>query len=331
MRTLLSLLIGGSLLLATVWAFGAINIDGPFASGTANLSLAVVWFAAITTALVFLPKRRRKFFAWFLGIAVVAIPWSRIEPSNDRDWKADWRKTGWTTIEGDVVTLYEFRNFDYTLDGSVLENWERRTVHLSNLKALDYFHVPFGGDLIAHPLLSFDFGEDGHVVLSIETRREVGESYSEIGGLYKMFELQYLFGDERDLIRVRSNLREEPVHLYRAALTREQAKTIFLESVAVQNQLKEQPRWYNVITANCTTSLRAQTAAERRDPFDIRLLANGRLDELFYERNVLVSGKSDSKLPFEDLREQALINEDALEAHDAPNFSERIREGRIGF
>ena len=45
---------------------------------------------------------------------------------------------------------------------------------------MDHFHVPFGGDLIAHPILSFDFGPDGHEALSVETRREVGEAFTEM-------------------------------------------------------------------------------------------------------------------------------------------------------
>lgn len=46
------------------------------------------------------------------------------------------------------------------------------------------------GDLLAHPMLCFDFGEDGRVVLSGETRREVGEPFSAFGGFYKMFVLR---------------------------------------------------------------------------------------------------------------------------------------------
>jgi hypothetical protein len=249
-----------------------------------------------------------------------------IRPSNERDWQQDWRKTGWAEIDGDTVMFHNFRNFDYTPDGEVTERWETRTVHLSNLRALDVFLDKFGGELIAHPIVSFDFGPDGFVALSVETRREKGEAYSEFGGLYKMFELQYVFGDERDLVRVRTNVRKEPVYLYRVKISPERLRQRFHDCVKVLNELHDRPRFYNVLTANCTTSLRAQTPKGRRMPFDSRMLANGRLDELAYEWGSIETGG----LPFPELQEQALINDLAQGAHDDPAFSTRIREGRAG-
>ncbi len=225
------------------------------------------------------------------------------------------------------LSFHSFRSFDYGIDGSVTEHWETRKVHLRNLKGMDYFHVAFGGDLIAHPILSFDFGPDGRIALSVETRRELGEDYSEIGGLYKMFELQYLWGDERDFIRVRTNVHNEPVYLYRTALTPEETLFVLLDSIRETNWLKEQPRLNNVITANCTTSLQAQTLEFRNAPFDIRMLANGRLDELVYEKG----GFLGEDLPFAEMRQRAFVNPAAQAAHDDGEFSTRIREDRPGF
>ena len=79
---------------------------------------------------------------------------------------------------------------------------------------------------MAHPMLSFDFGDEGHVLLSIETRKETHESFSAIGGIYKMFELQYIFGDEADFVRVRTNIRDEPCYIYRTSTTPEDAKKL---------------------------------------------------------------------------------------------------------
>jgi hypothetical protein len=254
------------------------------------------------------------------------VPWLAIRPRQDRDWQTNWAKTGWVERSGDALTFHNFRNFDYTPDGEVTERWETRTVHLSNLRALDVFLDKFGGELIAHPIVSFDFGPDGFVALSVETRREKGEAYSEFGGLYKMFELQYVFGDERDLVRVRTNVRKEPVYLYRVKISPERLRQRFHDCVKVLNELHDRPRFYNVLTANCTTSLRAQTPKGRRMPFDSRMLANGRLDELAYEWGSIETGG----LPFPELQEQALINDLAQGAHDDPAFSTRIREGRAG-
>ncbi len=314
-------------LACSVWAYGAIVFNGPLVPGSGNTVLAVLWvILAIVAVILAKGGARRRSLAWGICFLAVYLPWMAIRPSNDREWRQDWRETGHVDVNGDTLTFHGFRNFDYTRDGGITERWVSRTVRLSNLQGLDFFLDRFGEN-IAHPMLSFDFGPDGHVVLSIETRREEGESYSEFGGLYKMFELQYLFGDERDLVRLRTNIRNEPVHLYQTKLSEKRVADILMESIAAANALYKKPRFYNVMSANCTTSLRVQTPVESRHPFDIRLLLNGDLDELVFDRGGFLTGG----LPFPLLRKQALINPAAQAAHEDLEFSDRIREGRVGF
>lgn len=317
----------GVYLLSMLWAVGAIYFDGPLGRDHGNAWMAGIWAVFTGSLLIVTRRRRTRFLIWLIAFLVVLVPWMGIQASNDREWSAEWAKTSWVEFEGAELTFHNVRNFDYPRDGSVRERWESRRYRLSKLSGVDYFQVNFGGDLIAHTMLSFDFGADGRLVLSVETRRESGEPFSKIGGFYKMFELQYLWGDERDLVRVRTNLRDEPVYLYRTRLTAEQALYMLLDSVRETNRLKERPRFYNLITANCTTSLLAQTLELRESPFDIRMLANGRLDQLIYEKNGFISGGRS----FNDMRRQAFINEAAKAAHDDAEFSRRIRSGRPGF
>ena len=309
--------------LVTLWAFGAIYYDGPLSIGYANGALGAVWFCALIGALIRWSGAWRRRAIWAGGIAVVVVPWLFIQPSHDRPWQAPWQVMGTVEIDGDLVTIHGFRNFDYALDGTVTERWESRTVRLSNLRGVDLFLSAFMGKKIAHSMLSFDFGPDGHVALSVETRREVGEAFSDLGGLYKMFELQYIFADERDLIRVRTNIREEPVYLYRGMITPGEARSSFRQIAEYANEIAREPRFYNIISANCTTSIYAQVPASRRTRLDYRLLLNGRLDELLYEQGSLRT----EGLSFQDLRRASLINEVALDAHDDPEFSKRIRAG----
>jgi hypothetical protein len=117
------------------------------------------------------------------------------------------------------------------------------------------------------------------------------------------------------------------VYLYRTALTPEQTLFLLLDSIRETNQLRERPRFYNAISANCTTSLQAQTLELRKAPFDIRMLANGKLDELIYEKG----GFRGDGLPFAEMRDRAFINPAAQAAHEDADFSFRIRVGRPGF
>ncbi|MFZ0614840.1 MAG: hypothetical protein WAN16_00105 [Chthoniobacterales bacterium] len=87
------------------------------------------------------------------------------------------------------------------------------------------------------------------------------------------------------------------------------------------------PRWHNAITANCTTTIRSQRSIAARGAWDLRILLNGQIDEMFYQRGLLSTGG----LPFGELKQRALINGAAKESDQDPAFSRRIRAGRPGF
>ncbi len=332
-----SRLLAALLAVCGVWCFGAVYFDGPW-PGTGNLVLALVWATVFLGAWLRPPARLlggrgRRFGRRWPALAlllVVMAPWAMIQPSNERDWQPEFGRTGHGEVGDDgTVTLHEVRNFEWKSRDEAVERWETRSFRLDKLRGVDLVFDAFMGDVLAHPMLSFDFGEDGRVVLSAETRREVGESFSALGGFYKMFELQYLFGDERDFIRLRTNIRRQPVYLYRLRGDLGMWREFFLTTVDEMNQLREEPAFYNVITHNCTTSLYALLPAEDRGRWDWRVLVNGRLDELLWRRGVLASGQTWSD--FDSFRELSRINQRAQEADDAPDFSERIRHGVPGF
>lgn len=311
--------------LGLLYLFGLIIYDGPaVAFSLGNWLLAGAWLGlAIYSWIHFRQLRFLKRVGVLAGLAVlVLIPWSFISASNDREWKPEFAQTGWVEQKSDVVTFHNYRDFIYHDDGSIEERWLTKTFRLSNLQGVDLFHDAFGGDLVAHPILSFDFGEEGRVVLSIETRREKGESFSIFGGLYKMFELQYLFGSERDFVGVRTRIRKEPVFHYHLHSDPEIARKLLLDSIQAQNELKSQPRFYNVITANCTTSLRAQSH-QKKMPLDYRMLLNGRFDELLHENGVIAPDEND----FEEVRKNAYLNPraEAADWSTEEGFSEGIR------
>ena len=174
---------------------------------------------------------------------------------------------------------------------------------------------------MAHPILSFDFGDQGHLCFTIETRQQRGQTYSSLGGFYRQFELIYIAADERDVVRVRTNFRKKTdVYLYRLRTAPEHPRAYFLDYVRRLNELRVQPEWYNAMTNNCTTNIRTQRAASDRLAWNWRLLVNGYADELLYERGAL--GHS---LPFAELKRLAHINSRARAANGAPDFSDRIR------
>jgi hypothetical protein len=313
-------------LLLALWTFGAIRFDGPL-PGRGNLALGSAWLAVVAAALWRVRPGLRKALAVLALGCLVWIPWLALPASKERDWKPEVARTARAVVEGDVVTLHDVRDFDWREGGEATERWETRRLRLSELRGIDLFLTHWGSPWIAHPIVSFDFGPDGRVAFSIETRPERGESYSAVAGFFKQFELIYVVADERDVVRLRTNHREgEDVYLYGFVVAPERARGRFLEYVARVNELHERPEWYNALTDNCTTSIRAQRAASDRAPFDWRLILNGKIDEWLHELGALRGG-----LPFPELKQRAHINPQARAADRDADFSERIRAGVPGF
>jgi hypothetical protein len=315
----LTIAIGLLLLLWSLWAFGALWFDFPIA---AMRPWAAGGFVVIGVVFLFRFKPRwRAMAALAAANQLVMAWWLTLRPQQDRDWKPEVAQTPYAVVEGDVVTFHQVRNFEYRSEDDFTPNYEMRRLDLRKLRGVDVFLNYWGSPYMAHPILSYDFGEDGRICFSIETRPEKGETYSALGGLYRRFELIYIVADERDVVRLRSNFRKgEDVYLYR--LKADHAKASFMEYVKIVNELHERPRWYNAITNNCTTAIRQQRASERRAAWDWRMLVNGFGDELLYER-----GAIDRSMPFAELKRVSHINEQAKAAGDAEDFSERIRVG----
>jgi hypothetical protein len=315
------LTIGGLvLLLATGWAMGALYFDLPVKSLRAPV--AIIYGGALLATLILARKRARGMAIVAIGFAVVLAWWLTLKPRQDRDWKPEVAALGSAVIEGDRITIHNVRNFDYRSEQDFTPRYETRSYDMQKLRGVDLFVTYWGSPAIAHPILSFDFAEDGRLCFSIETRSQRGQSYSAIGGLYRQFEQIYIAADERDVIRLRSNYREgEDVYLYRFKATPQTARGAFLEYIRTLNELHERPRWYNAIKNNCTTAIRQQRTAAERAPWDWRMLANGYADEMLYERRTI----DRLGLSFDELKRRSHINSRARAANDAPDFSERIR------
>jgi len=175
-------------------------------------------------------------------------------------------------------------------------------------------------------MLSFGFEGGAYVCFSIETRKEVGEEYSALKGFFKQYELTYIIGDERDLVRLRTNYRGEDVYLYRLNASMELARHIFLDYLKEINSLKEQPEWYNALTSNCTTNIRSHAAPYNPNArLDWRIIVNGYIDEMIYEQNLM-----DRRLSFPVLKKACHINERARIAGDGSLFPQLIRQGLPG-
>jgi hypothetical protein len=304
------------LVLVTAWCAMALFFVPPAEfRNPAGITFLILIFASL-----FSSKHRKK-LVWGLCFAVIAWHLS-LKPTNYRDWSADNMKIPSITIEGDKISVKNVRNFKYVTEDNFTPIFDDREYDLSKIESVDLVVVYWGMKAIAHTMLSFGFKDGQYLTFSVETRKAVGAQYSALKGFFKVYELIYIAGDERDLIRVRSNFRKEDVYLYRLVTPPGRARKIFLDYIQKADRLDDTPEFYNALDDNCTTNLFKHF--EDVNPalkFDYRVLLNGYIDEMTYEL-----GGFKTKLPFPEYKKISLINDLALEAHDSPDFSKIIRK-----
>ena len=304
------------------WASLALYF-GPLASIAGAVVLAIATLVATSST-----ARRlgswTPILLWGLLFSTFLWFWNGVEPSNDRKWQGDVALLPYAEIEGDKVTIHNVRNFEYWTELDYTAHYYTKTYDLNELDEVDLIAVYWMGDAIAHIMVSFGFAGRDYVTMSIETRKEEGESYDTIRGFFKQYELTYIVGDERDPIRLRTNFRKNPpedVFLYRTGISKENARRLFLDYLRQVNELKNHPEFYNTATTNCTTNIYRHTLVNPGDhSFSWKILLSGYAPDYAYERGVL-----DSSLPFAELRKRSHINAAAHAADKAPDFSQLIR------
>ena len=322
------LLLGLLIVLAGGWGVLAITFAGPpnatlrncLAGGFAIASLAAL------VALGFSRWRGLTLVAYLILFAGLLVWWWRVEPSNQRDWQTDVAVLPYATIDGDRVTVHNIRNFDYRSETDYTPAWYDKTFDLNKLEGVDLVASYWMGPAIAHTFLSFAFEGGDHLAVSIETRKEKGEGYSTIKGFFRQYELFYVVADERDVIRLRTNFRQDPpeqVYLYRLQGSLENGRRLFLEYLHGMNALKDQPEFYNTLTTNCTTQiwLSARVNTEHI-PFSWKILASGYVPQYLYENGRL----EDNGPSFDEVQRRALINARANAVDSPLDFSARIRD-----
>jgi len=311
------------LILIQLWVWGcfALFFSGPDPEWL-KISLSIFFGLTLPTAFFFGKSFVKSLILCMVTLTILMVWWQTLVPLNTRDWAADVAQISHGEMQGDKLIMYNVRNFFYTSETDVIENWETREYDLTKLQGLDLFVSYWASDHIAHTIMSWDFGEDGHLAISIETRKEKTEEYSAVKGFFKQFELSYVAADEKDIIKLRTHHRNERVYLYRLLAEKKGVRVLLDNYLAEMNQLVKKPKFYNAFSRNCTTTIRLHANAIQPDrslPLDWRIILSGHLDEFLYERKSI-----SQKLPFEELRALSRINEQTKN-DSKDNYSEVIR------
>ena len=311
------------LLVVWLWTLGAAYYmaGGP----RSGLGTPVAAGFVLGTALVLLLARRRALWC-LLGAWAIGLVWIlTVCPSNDREWPEELARTPSATFDGDRVTIRNIRDFRYRSPEDFDARYYDKTFDLGKLNSADLVICYWDGNTaIAHTMLSFGFEGQDYVCLSVETRKEKGEVWGGLPGIYKQFEVIYILGDERDLINLRTSYRKEDVYVYRIRIEPPLIRQYFELVLRRINKLDREPEFYDTLGYNCSSALTHMSAElwpDRPRVTGLKSLLNGYADEYAY-----LNGNLSTDLPFDKLKRRSYIAPVGQRCRDAPDFSQKIRE-----
>lgn len=248
-----------------------------------------------------------------------------VRPSLERDWTPDQAVLARAEISGNTVAIKNIRNINYRTTSDYDVAYYDKTFDLDKLETVWYIVEPFSGHGAgaAHTFVSFGFAGGEYVAISVEIRKEKGESFSPWKGLFRRYEIVYVVADERDVIKLRSNYRKDEVFLYPVNTSKENMRKLFVSMLTRANKLATEPEFYNTLTNTCTTNLvsHVNEIVPGRIPLDYKILMPAYSDELAQE-----IGLVDDTISIGELRTKHRINDKALLFADDPLFSQKIRE-----
>lgn len=256
------------------------------------------------------------------GIFLYTLP----KASNDRDWNIDQVQIPTVDLSDGSYTIQNVRDFSYRSETDYTRQYKTITFDIHDVKTVDFVLSQFAEWRgMAHAFVTFGIEQDSemeYVVISVEIRKEVGESYSPILGMIKQYELAYVIATETDVIQLRTNHRNEPVYLYPIDVTPEQAQSLLISMLNQAHRLETMPEFYNTLTNSCMSNLakHVNIVSPGLIPFGWSTVFPGFSDDLIVELGLLSTESSD----IEVIRQHHLINEKAKDKSTL-SYSQKIR------
>ena len=249
-----------------------------------------------------------------------------LKPSNERSWVNDNKRLAEAKFDGDGVTIRNVRDFEWRSTRDFDERWMDMKIDLGRVSkiwfVLEYFDP--SRRQMAHTILSFEMEDGTRVACSIEVRREKGERYHPLKGMFRQYELIYVWATERDIIGVRTNCRKNSVtHLFEAVVLGPGNERRMLESYLRRtNKLGKEPEWYNTLTNTCTTNIvrHVNEVYPGRIPRALAILLPGLSPSILHRNNLVKMTGS-----LEETLERSIIDERAKTWDSATDFGDWIR------
>ena len=246
-------------------------------------------------------------------------------PSNDRKWSQNHAVLPTAEFQGNTVTVRNVRYSRYESAESYTTQYYDATFDLDEIRTIDLIMVPFQGlERVAHVESSFGFADGRQIALSIEARYEEGEKYDPAAAVARQFELIYVLADERDMIRLATDVHKNNVHVYRLNFEPQEVRVMFVDALQRANQLATKPEFYHPLSNSCVTNLITHINKGRPQaiPREYRTLVPGLLDSYFYDLKLVATSAKN----FKETKEMAKVNWLVERYGDLEYFSAGIRQ-----
>ena len=269
----------------------------------------------------------------FLGIIlaillVIFLVWQNLKkPALVGDWQEQLKIASTAEFKGDTVTVHNVRNFRYfPAEKDMHPGYYDRAYDLNAIKKVWYVAEPFNENKVAaHTFLSFEFNNGDFLSITIEARKTKDQTFNIYKGMIHTYPLMYIAADERDAVLLRANIRKDKVYVYPVKFSKpENARLLLTDMLNKMNDLLVRPAWYNSFWSNCTSSI----------VYHVNKLSPGRVSMLSWQLWLTASadelalkhGLLDTSLTIDEARKKYFITDRSIQAGDAPNYSQLIRQ-----
>ncbi len=265
---------------------------------------------------------------YILLIAAVMLLWFVIaRPSHDRNWSVNHQRLPFAEQKDNLLTVHNIRDFSYQTGSRFTEKYIQETYNLDQIKNTWFIvsHFSKTNEGLAHTFLSFEFTDGKFLAISIEARLQDGEKYSPVVGAFRQFEMIYVAGTESDLLRLRTQIRDEKVYLYPAITTPDQSRTLLLSYIERINKIHTEPELYNTLFNNCTNQIvhHIETSLDVKFPFlSWKIFMPGHSDALAYEMELIPHDK-----PLSTIRKTHRVDKAVKVIEAEKEYSIAVRRG----
>ena len=276
------------------------------------VEIAELSFVAISITLLIVIFLLRRHFA--------------MTPSNDRSWVNDNQRLASVEITGDKAHIKNVRDFSWRTTKDYDERWIDMTIDLNSVRKIWFILEYFSPERkeMAHTILSYEFDDGRRLACSIEVRRKEGSRFHPLKGMFRSYELIYVWGTESDIIGVRSRCRRKSkTHLFEGVVLGPGNERRMLESYLRRtNKLAKDPEWYNTITNTCTTNIvnHVNEVYPGRVPWAIGILMPGLSPKMLLRNNLVKSSGN-----IDETMESSLIDSISEKWDGSRDFGDWIR------